>query len=400
MTALSPGAPPAETQAPGRSGAARQTWVLSSLDQVPESRWNRLVPPRQGGLSSGFLRAWERAELSGRVARPIVVRTSGGRQLLAATAAYHYELDLAAASMPVAPHVLKLIRRGWPRLMKARVYELGAPVARHDPFLLAPGVEASSVAQQVVGAAVREADAAGAAMTIVQDFVAEGGAFDQALCSHGFSRVITLPSFVLELKYASFADYLGAMRSKYRRRCRCVLRDSSHLTAELIDGFGSLAEDMARLWRLVYDRARETKREVLGPAFFRAAAELGPLKALVLWRSDGSIAGFALLMEDGDWLHFLHCGFAEPAARREAAYLRLLLEIVRVGIDGGFRAVHLGCTTAEPKLDVGAVPVSLAAWLRHRHPLLQKLFVAGGNGRFAPPPVQPRRVFAAPGDGR
>ncbi|HWD63967.1 MAG TPA: hypothetical protein VG405_02235, partial [Solirubrobacteraceae bacterium] len=69
MTALSAEALPAQAEAPSSSGAPSQTWVLSGLNQVQENRWNRLVPPRQAGLSYGFLRAWERAELAERVAR-------------------------------------------------------------------------------------------------------------------------------------------------------------------------------------------------------------------------------------------------------------------------------------------------------------------------------------------
>lgn len=370
--------------------------VLDGLSRVEPICWDRLVPSGAAGLRHEFLSAWEQAELPGRVARPIVVPGARGDELLAAAAGYHYDLDMASVSVPILPGALKLIRRVQPRFMTAHVYELGAPVARHDPLLVAPGVGVPAVAERVVAAAVREAEAAGARMLIVQDSVPEDGALAGALRSHGFDRVIALPTFVVEVRYESFDAYLQAMRSKYRRRTRCTLRESAHLRVELIDDFAPLADELARLWRLVYDRAHETKREILCPAFFRAAAKLDEAKALVLWREDGSIAIFGLLLEDGACLHFLHTGFAEEAGHSEAAYFRLLLEIVRVAIEGRFKTVDLGCTTAGPKLDIGAAPVPLTAWLRHRNPWLQKLFVTGGNGRFAPAPTPPRRVFAAP----
>lgn len=414
MPALEAMNAPASTRAPEGhlvgTGVAPSIGIARAIDGlsgVDPADWDRLVPSGAAALRHSFLRAWEQAELSGRLARPIVVPASasgsasgsgsGSEELQAAAAGYHYDLDMASVSVPILPGALGVIRRVWPRFMKTPVYELGAPAARHNPLLVAPDVEASAVAETVVEAAVREAEAAGARMLIVQDFVADEGPLAVALRAHGFDRVLALPSFVVEAGHESFDAYLKAMRSKYRRRTRCIFRDSRHLRAELVEDFAPLADDLAHLWRLVYDRAHETKREILGPEFFRAAAELDDVKALVLWRDDGSIAIFGLLLEDGGWLHFLQCGFAEEAGRSEAAYFRLLLEIIRVAIEGRFEMAHLGCTTAGPKLDVGAVPVPLTAWLRHRNRFLQKLFVAGGNGRFAPPPVHPRRVFAAEG---
>jgi hypothetical protein len=391
----SPGPALAQATQSGPRAAAR---VIDGLSQVKPSLWDQLVPSGAGALRHAFLQAWEQAELSGRLSRPIVVPGPVPEELQAVAAGYHYDLDMASVSVPILPGALGLIRRVWPRFMKTRVYELGAPAARHDPLLVAPDVDLAAVAKTVVGAAVREAEAAGDKMMIVQDWVPDGGPLAAALSTHGFDQVIALPTFVVDARHPSFDAYLQSMRSKYRRRTRCTFRDSRHLRAELVDDFAPLADQLAHLWRLVYDRARETKREILGPAFFRAVAELDEVKALVLWRDDGSIAIFGLLLEDGKWLHFLQCGFAEEAGRSEAAYFRLLLEIIRVAIEGGFERAHLGCTTAGPKLDVGALPIALTAWLRHRNRWLQKLFVTGGNGRFAPPATGPRRVFSAQSD--
>jgi hypothetical protein len=143
-------------------------------------------------------------------------------------------------------------------------------------------------------------------------------------------------------------------------------------------------------------RARELRREVLTPAYFEAMSDLEQSSVLLLRRSDGSIASFALLLGEGRWLSFLHCGFDARAGRGEGAYFRLLYEIVRTGIEGGFEQVDLGMTTIEPKLDVGGVPVPLYALVRHRNPLLHRLVVAMSNGPLSPPSASPRSVFKNP----
>lgn len=103
-----------------------------------------------------------------------------------------------------------------------------------------------------------------------------------------------------------------------------------------------------------------------------------------------------MLLAEPPWLTFLQCGFEEEAARTEGVYFRLLYEIARLGIEGGFQQVDLGVTTLEPKLDVGGVPVPLFAWVKHRNPLIQRMLRALANGPMRPRQFEPRRVFKEP----
>jgi hypothetical protein len=177
---------------------------------------------------------------------------------------------------------------------------------------------------------------------------------------------------------------------------RRVLEQSSHLRVELLRDFGDLAPQLGRLARQVYDRAVEIRREVLTEAYFRAAAQRDDLRLLALRREDGSIACFGLLMDDRPWLHFLNCGFSVSAGRDEAAYFRLLYEIVRTGIQQRYGRINFGLTTLPPKLDTGGIPVALVAWMRYRRPLIQGLCAAVGQRLLNATSLEPRTVFKDP----
>jgi predicted N-acyltransferase len=368
--------------------------VIDGLEDVDPAAWDRLVPGGSGGLRHGFLRAWERCELPGLRSRPLVIPAADGQGLLAAAAAYVYDLDLAAVHQLGSRRLVEAVRRAGPQFMIARVVELGSPVAGIDPLLVKHGADVRRAAGAIVDAALCVAQASGAGFTVVQDRVATRGPLAEALRARGFAPLRTLATAVLEHDYGSFEEYVADLRSKYRSRTRRIVRRSQHLRVERIDDFAALAPEFAALWRLVYERASETKREILGEPFFRAASALPEVAALVLRRPDRSIAAFGVVLEDAPRLHFLQCGFAVDAGRREAAYLRLLLEVVRAGIDGGFRRVELGCTTLGPKLDVGAVATPLQAWIRHRNgPLnIGCRLVSRMSQRAAVP--APRAVFA------
>jgi hypothetical protein len=285
------------------------------------------------------------------------------------------------------------VRRRWPRFLVARVLELGSPCANVEPLLVAAGSDREAAARDLIGQALDCAQRDRARMIVVQDVV--GPALAAILRAEGFVEVSAPPTVVLALRWRTFEEYLTAMRHRYRRRARCVLRDSAHLRVEPVADFGPLAGELAALWRLVYDRATETRRELLTPGFFAAAAVLPQTEALLLRRPDGTLAAFGLLLADRPWLHFLQCGFERRAGREEGAYFRLLLEIVRVGIERGFERVNLGATTLGPKLDLGGQPVPLCAWIRHRNPAVQRAFAFGAGRWFREPPVTARHVFAA-----
>ena len=228
---------------------------------------------------------------------------------------------------------------------------------------------------------------------MVQDFAADPSGIGEALSRKGFVPLPIMPTVWLDVPFGSFDDYLGAMRAQYRRRARQAFARSEHLEPELRRDFADLVPELARLSREMFERATEVKREVLGERFFRAACARDELFVLALRRRGGSLASFALLLDDRPCLRFLACGFELDAGRREAAYFRLLYEIVRVAIADGFGRVDFGVTTVEPKLDTGGAPVPLVAWIRHPSRLVQRVLAAVARRLFPHPTVEPRNVF-------
>ena len=364
------------------------------MPAVDAALWNRLCAPGQGPLRHDYVCAWEKAKLPGLRPRPLLAFADEGAPVAAAPG-YFYELDMGGVQSNLVADVLQKVRKVLPRLLVSKVFELGSPTPLVPPFMLDASVPRRDGIRTLVEAGVQEAEEGDAEMVIVQSFErAEPGApVTDVLRELGFASVPIPQTVVVDLPYADFDEYLSAMRSQYRRRARKTLEASSHLRVEHLPRFGGEVPELARLWRLVYERADELKREILGHAYFAAAAELDYVSVLALRRDDGSLASYALLLDDRPRLHFLYTGFEERAGREEAAYFRLLYEIVRYAIEHEYASVNLGLTTLEPKMDVGGVPVPLYGWIRHRNPLLQRAFTRLALGPFAPDPVEPRRVF-------
>lgn len=366
---------------------------LAGLDQVDPATWDRLVPPGNAALRHHYLRAWEHAELAGLRSSPLVACEPGSGLPVAACPGYWYDLDLPGTRVPRAAPFLRAVRGAWPRFLMARTYELGSPTPLTNPFMVLDRTRRESAVRTLGETALAAAEDHRAQFVLVQNLPSLDVPAAQALLPLGFLGVPILPTVVVDLPYASFDEYLGAMRSQYRRRAHQTLRRSEGLRVEHRRHFADLSGELAHLWRLIYDRATELRREVLTPAYFRAMSDVEESSVLLLRRSDGSVASFGLLLADPPWLSFLYCGFDAAAGREEGAYFRLLYEIIRTAIDGGFRHAELGVTTVGPKLDVGGVPVPLFALLKHRSTLLHRAIGAFATGPVSPDDVRPRRVF-------
>lgn len=364
------------------------------METADRDAWNRLCAAGQGPLRHDYVCAWEKAKLPGLASRPLLVHDEDGI-LVAAAPGYFYELDMGTVQSNVVADALQKVRKVLPRLLVSRVYEIGSPTPLVPPFLLDRSLPPREGTAELVEAGLEEAEAGDAEMVIVQSFerARPGATETDVLTELGFASVPIPHTVVLDLPYSDFDEYLAAMRSQYRRRARKAIEASSHLHVEHLDDFSAEVPTLARLWRLVYERADELKREILGESYFSAVAELDYVSVLALRREDGSLASYALLLDDRPRLHFLYTGFEERAGREEGAYFRLLYEIARFGIENDYASVNLGLTTLEPKLDVGGVPMPLYGWIRHRNPILQRAFARLAQGPFAPDPVAPRNVF-------
>lgn len=384
------------TEAPLKGRLAART--VPGLKTIDASEWDALVPPGSGALAHAHLSAWEECELAGLRSRPVVAYDEDTERLVAACPGYFYKLDLVGVRLPAAAGAMDRVRRIWPGCLMAPTYELGSPTPLTNPFFTTdPGVRPRAV-RKMITAALEEGKRSGAQFLLVQNFTSLSGPAADELCRLGFAGVPILSTAVVDLPFDSFEDYLWAMRAQYRRRARQAMKRSANLEIVHLQDFADLAEELARLWRLVYDRAAEVKREILTPAYFRDLSGHEGLSVLAARRADGSIASFAVLLADRPWLSFLQCGFDAEASRSEGAYFRLLYEIVRFGIEEGFQQVDLGVTTLQPKLDVGGVPVPLFAWVKHRNPLIQRFLRALANGPMRPQQLDhgPRKVFKKP----
>jgi hypothetical protein len=86
------------------------------------------------------------------------------------------------------------------------------------------------------------------------------------------------------------------------------------------------------------------------------------------------VISFFTVIEDGEWLdaHFL--GYDPGVNKRYHLYHHMLLTMIDLAAQRGFRKLQLSRTATEIKSSVGAAGVPMWAYMRHTSPWVNVLF--------------------------
>lgn len=178
----------------------------------------------------------------------------------------------------------------------------------------------------------------------------------------------TLPTYRLAIAWDSFADYLAALRSPYRRRVRRALARGAALTVESPADPAAFDAAWHNLYLNVYRRSRYPLECLTADYFRRYPAELAMFRT-----ADGRPAGFAQFRRAGDRLWFLFGGLDDALRDACDTYWNLLLHLVRVGIERGCREVDFGQTAGTAKQRLGCRRVPLFMHATHRGALARRI---------------------------
>ena len=179
------------------------------------------------------------------------------------------------------------------------------------------------------------------------------------------------PNMVLRLdpNWKTLDDYLNTMRTKFRSRAQKVFNNSSVL--EKVDmSAAQIAQHEIRidaLYLLVVERA-EFKVEQLNALVFKKFKEvLGDRFRFIAYFLDGQIMAFSTMFIGINAIEANHVGIDYSVNTTYNLYQRMLYDFVDLGILLRVQEVRLGRTADTIKSCLGAVPIPMTLYVRHRN---------------------------------
>jgi hypothetical protein len=375
-----------DTRGNRRSSSDRWEFTLTEkLDDQPAGVWESLTGSGSIFIQEPLLRTVERVGPANLKPRYVTVLQAG--RPIVAVAAQLIELsgeDLLSLieSLEVSPQPDRALRMAVSlfRDRGSRVLVCGSALScgLHG-VAMAEGV-GTAVAWQAVGAAlerIRRAEGLSGAtdVALVKDVPPNLQPARDALTAAGYRPIANEPNMVLRLdpSWRTHQDCVSGMSSKYRRSNERTLGrvEESGYRIEPVEDVAGCAETLHRLYLHVQRRAK-LRLFTLSPEFLPTlAAALGSkVRLLALRSAAGQLVGFVTVIHDGATAAGYFMGYDPEDNRSVPVYLRLLHAVVEEALRMGCDRVSFGRTALEPKARLGADPVALSLWVRHRQPSL------------------------------
>ncbi len=307
--------------------------------------------------------------------------------------------DLLANASPLAARAARALD-----VVRAP-YRLGVIVcgstfmAGEHGFRFLPGTDPDATIQSLAATVERlfaEPEGSRVPGVLFKEFYPDSDPLARRLERHGYCELPSEPTLLLRLDPAwrTFDDYLAALSSKFRVKANRAYAKSAQLVERplSLDDVVRLRPELNRLFRAVIDRA-DFSMSCPGIAGIESLRrELGEELVLRGYFLAGELVGFMSGLIDGDRLEAHLVGFDYGLNREHSIYPRMLYDYIRVALDRGLDSVNFGRTAGEIKTTVGAVPVQMTSYARHRRPTVNRLVPALARA-IALPAFAVRRPF-------
>lgn len=243
-------------------------------------------------------------------------------------------------------------------------------------FLFDPGVDQSEVCG-IISKAIDEVhlrekkDGNKIAVTLIKEFWPDSFQKAYHFKESGCCEVNIDVNMILTLdeSWQTFDDYLGAMTSKFRTKAKQVLRKSEIL--EIVDFDASLnearIEQVDELYNTIVDRANFSFGRLNARTLFAMKKALGDKFFFRGYYLDSKLIGFSTATMFDDTFDGNFIGLDYDYNQEYAVYQRMLYDFAKHGVENGLRYVKIGRTAEEIKSGVGAQPVEMKFYAKHRN---------------------------------
>jgi predicted N-acyltransferase len=175
--------------------------------------------------------------------------------------------------------------------------------------------------------------------------------------------------------WSSLDGYQEALTSKARTRIRAMLNRSAAMEVR------SMSATEIR-------HSAPQLQELLDQVLARVPFTFGRLKVEVYarWKEhlhdrllfhgfflNGTLVGFNSAFVLNDTLDVQYVGFDHDLNPVHAIYQRMLLDVLEFALDNGLRKITFGRTAEQAKSNLGALPVDMRFYVKHRNRLANKL---------------------------
>lgn len=214
-------------------------------------------------------------------------------------------------------------------------------------------------------------------VVLLKEFEPSSYRNSDVLKSAGFKDFKVDVNMVLQIHsdWRSMEDYLHSMTTKFRTKAKGVFKKSKDLIVKDLSAneIEIYTNEIAQLYQSVVERA-EFKFGILNvSAFVEMKKNLQNNFLFKGYFLDNEMVGFSSAYISDDSFDANYVGLNYQLNVEYAIYQRMLYDFVQESIARNVKELHLGRTAEEIKSCLGAEPMDMKLYLRHRNSISNKL---------------------------
>ena len=211
----------------------------------------------------------------------------------------------------------------------------------------------------------------------VKDFKQESLQSTRQFLNFGYSEIKVEPNMIVQLdpEWKTFEDYKNILKSKYRVKANKADSTSSALETRLFTehDFEAYKEELQALYQNTIANASFNAQVLNLNTYIHLRATFKDDFIVKAYFLEDKLVGFltALVNKNALDAHFI--GLDYQLNKSHAIYPRILNDYVRLGIEKKVSSINLGRTASEIKTTVGAIPLELSCYIKHKNPFFNSL---------------------------
>jgi hypothetical protein len=308
--------------------------------------------------------------------RYFVVRDWNGN-ICAIQPFFMLDLDLLVGTKPRFGWLTGLIRRIWPRFMRARTLMMGCAAGEghldgKDEFAQ------HSSARALASAIVKEARCLKARLIVLKEFPAKYRPALECFVHNDFTRIPSLPNVRLNIDYSSFDDYMTrALSGGTRRKLRLKLKaaeQSPPIEMSVVNDITPVIDDVYPLYLQVYHRSSLHFEKLTKEYFCGLGHRMAGKVRFFIWRQNGKIIAFGSCILQDDTIHAEYLGLDYNVALELHLYHYTFRDLISWGITRGYKWFHSSSLNYDPKFHLRYRLDPIDLYVRHTSTICNSVF--------------------------
>jgi len=211
----------------------------------------------------------------------------------------------------------------------------------------------------------------------IKDFKEESLKNTRQFLKFGYSEINVEPNMIVQLdpKWKTFEDYKNNLKSKYRVKANKADSSSSSLKSRLFTehDFETYKEELQALYQNTIANANFNAEVLNLNTYTHLRAKFKDDFIVKAYFLEDKLVGFLTALVNKNTLDAHFIGLDYKLNKSHAIYPRILNDYVRLGIEKQVSSINLGRTASEIKTTIGAKPLELSCYIKHKNPFFNSL---------------------------